>query len=118
MLDRILSLFAQEPEIHVECSEERVQVATIVFVKEAAGAGHYYSRGWRKRYPRLQILTIRELLAGERIDYPPSRRNVTYKAAPREKKAGYWVREPDLSEVETSFAAAAGPGGEFELGAE
>ena len=82
---------------------------------EAAGAGYYYSRGWRKRYPRLQILTIRELLAGKRIDYPPSRRNVTYKAAPREKKGGYYVREPDLSEVETSFAAADGPEEEFEL---
>ena len=35
---------------------------------EAAGAGFYTSPVWGKNYPRLQILTIAELLAGKDID--------------------------------------------------
>ena len=51
---------------------------------EAAGAGFYESPGWRKKYPRLQILTIADLLAGKGIDCPPSRHgNVTFKKAPK-----------------------------------
>ena len=40
---------------------------------------------WGKR-PRIQILTIAELLAGKKIDYPPAQGvNVTYQKAPRAK---------------------------------
>jgi len=54
---------------------------------EAAGAGFYESPGWNRKYPRLQILTIAELLAGKRIDYPPSRAvDVTFKKAPKAKR--------------------------------
>lgn len=53
---------------------------------EAAGAGFYESR-WG-RHPRLQILTIADLLAGQGIDYPPSQQvNVTFKRAPRARNA-------------------------------
>ncbi|MHB8542025.1 MAG: DNA methyltransferase [Candidatus Acidiferrales bacterium] len=54
---------------------------------EAAAAGTYKSP-WGKRgseelhYPRLQILTIAELLEGKGIDYPHMS-NVTFKRAPR-----------------------------------
>jgi DNA modification methylase len=55
---------------------------------EAAGAGFYDSPGWGKRHPRVQILTVDELLKGKRVDYPPSRQvNVTFKKAPRAKGA-------------------------------
>lgn len=47
---------------------------------EAAGAG-FYKTQWGN-HPRLQILTISELLDGKRIDYPPAL-NVTHKRAPR-----------------------------------
>jgi len=51
---------------------------------EAASAGFYESPGWGKKYPRLQILSVAELLEGKRIDYPPSREvNVTFSKAPR-----------------------------------
>jgi len=54
---------------------------------EAAGAKPYYSPGWDKRYPGIQILTIEDLLAGKGIDYPPERHvNVTFKKAPRAKR--------------------------------
>ena len=36
---------------------------------------------WGKKYPRLQILTVADLLSGKEIDYPPSGANVTYKRA-------------------------------------
>lgn len=38
---------------------------------EAAGAGFYRSPGWNEDYPKLQILTIEELLGGKRIKMPP-----------------------------------------------
>lgn len=51
---------------------------------EAASAGHYHSVHWGKKYPRLQILTVGDLLGGKRIDYP-EHLNVTYKRAPKAK---------------------------------
>lgn len=59
---------------------------------EAATVG-FYDSPWGSRHPRLQILTIRELLEGKGIDYPPSRGNVTFKKAPKAKET---VRHPDL----------------------
>lgn len=47
---------------------------------EATDPG-FYKSPWGN-HPRLQILTIAELLAGKRIDYPPTV-NVTHKRAPR-----------------------------------
>ncbi len=49
---------------------------------EAASAG-FYNSPWGKKYPRLQILTVAELLKGKEIDYPPSGANVTFKKAPK-----------------------------------
>jgi len=37
-------------------------------------------------YPRLQILTIDELLAGKKLDYPRWAPNATFKKAPRQRK--------------------------------
>jgi site-specific DNA-methyltransferase (adenine-specific) len=49
---------------------------------EAADAGFYKSPGWNKSYPRLQIYTVGELLAGKRIEYP-AQTGVTFKKAPK-----------------------------------
>jgi site-specific DNA-methyltransferase (adenine-specific) len=46
---------------------------------EAASAG-FYTSPWGK-HPRIQLLTVGELLAGKRIDYPPS--NATFRQAER-----------------------------------
>lgn len=56
------------------------EVATKPMETEAASAG-FYKSPWGN-HPRLQILTIAELLAGKRIDYPPTV-NVTHKRAQR-----------------------------------
>jgi hypothetical protein len=56
---------------------------------EAASAAFYIAQGWgRKRFARLQLLTISQLLAGMGIDYP-QRMNVTFKSAPRAKAAEF-----------------------------
>jgi hypothetical protein len=39
-------------------------------LKEAAEAGFYKPPGLEDRYFRIQILTIEELLAGKRVEYP------------------------------------------------
>jgi hypothetical protein len=52
---------------------------------EAASAG-FYTSPWNptKPHQKLQILTIRELLDGKRIDMPPPGQvNVTFQRAPR-----------------------------------
>lgn len=49
--------------------------------KEAAEAGFYFSAGWNKQYPRIQILTIEDVLKGERPKQPPH--SITFKEAPK-----------------------------------
>jgi DNA modification methylase len=58
--------------------------------KEAASAGFYKSPDWGTTHPRLQILTVAELLDERHIDMPATRQtSVTFKKAPRAKgKAG------------------------------
>jgi site-specific DNA-methyltransferase (adenine-specific) len=52
---------------------------------EAATAGFWESQVWGKRYPRIQILTVSELLTGAAIDMPPQRQvAATFKKATRE----------------------------------
>ncbi|MFY9825451.1 MAG: DNA methyltransferase [Thermoanaerobaculia bacterium] len=55
--------------------------------KEAASAG-FYSSPWGTNHPRAQLLTIAELLSGQRVDYPPTQANVTLKKAPKATKPG------------------------------
>ncbi len=55
--------------------------------QEAAAAGFYTSPGWGTKHPRLQILTIEELLDGASLDYPSPYANVTFKRAPKLKQA-------------------------------
>jgi hypothetical protein len=52
---------------------------------EAAQAGFYHSEVWNRDYPRIQILTIAELLEGKGIDMPPMRQvSQTFKRAKKE----------------------------------
>ncbi len=65
-----------------------MQESTSHMRTEAAAAG-FYDSPWGGSYPRIQILTVAQLLAGERIDYP----NVegmdrTFKKAPKAQRKG------------------------------
>lgn len=63
-----------------------LQAPTSAMKKEAASAGFYESPSWSSKHPRLQTLTIEDLLEGKGIDCPPLRQvNVTHKRAPRAK---------------------------------
>jgi len=54
---------------------------------EAASAGFYESPWGPTTYPKMQILTIEDLLNGKRIEMPPvSQVNQTFKRAPRQKQ--------------------------------
>ncbi len=52
---------------------------------EAAAAGFYEPKDFPGRYPRLQILTIAELLAGKKLEYP-AHRIETFARAERKTK--------------------------------
>lgn len=50
--------------------------------EEAASAGFYRSPGWNASYPRIQLLTVEQLLNGKQIDYPRAA-GATFKQAPK-----------------------------------
>jgi DNA modification methylase len=53
---------------------------------EAVTAGFFESKTWGKKYPKIQLLTVAELLAGKTIDMPPIRQvGATFKKAERYK---------------------------------
>jgi len=54
--------------------------------EEAVSAGYYHSPGWGQDYPRIQILTIEELLHGAEVKMPPQ--HGTFKEAQRVREAG------------------------------
>ena len=64
-----------------------MQAPTREMRKEAAAMG-FYTSPWGTSHPRVQLLTIEDLLAGKRINYPPTQANVTLKRAPKADKPG------------------------------
>ena len=66
---------------------EQSQIGVLISLREStqpmrtAAAAGFYASPWG-RHPRLQILTVAELLDGKAIDYPRLV-NVTFKAAPK-----------------------------------
>jgi hypothetical protein len=53
-------------------------------LREAAEAGLYKSSDGTT-YPKLQILTIQQILDGKQPEYPLHRRDATFKKAPRSR---------------------------------
>jgi hypothetical protein len=53
---------------------------------EAVSTGYYHSPIWNKDYPKIQILTIDELLHGKMVEMPPlAQTNVTFTRAQKIK---------------------------------
>lgn len=48
---------------------------------EAVSAGFYHSPGWNQKFPKIQILTIEQLLSGDEVKMPPT--GITFKQAQR-----------------------------------
>lgn len=83
-----------------ECAEIAVlvcmQAPTGPMVIDAAEAGVYQSP-LGTQHPRLQILTVADLLAGKKIDMPQGQGvNVTFQQGPKARKAGGTQAELDL----------------------
>lgn len=55
------------------------------YADRGCGNGRYESNGFPGSYPRLQILTIAELLAGKKLEYP-THRVETFAKAERKTK--------------------------------
>ena len=79
---------------------ERAEIGVLISLEGAtkpmrteAASGGFYNSPWGKKYPRIQILTVRELLEGKQVDYPPPQQvNVTFKKAPK-------ADDPDSKEI-------------------
>ncbi len=56
--------------------------------KEAVSAGYYRSQGWGRDFPRMQILTVEQLLHGAQVEMPLQ--HGTFREAQRER-----AQEPD-----------------------
>lgn len=53
-------------------------------MREEIASHGFYESPWGTRHPRMQMLTIEQLMAGKRIDYPASgQRSETFRQAPR-----------------------------------
>jgi site-specific DNA-methyltransferase (adenine-specific) len=81
---------AQVRDLRGGIEREKAQLGVLLTLEEptqpmrgkAAGAGCYDSP-WGSRHPRLQSLTLEELLNGKGVDRPPHQGNGTGKTAPR-----------------------------------
>jgi DNA modification methylase len=79
-----------------------MEAPTKPMLKEAAEAGFYKPPGLEDRYPRIQILTIEELLAGKGVAYPRLL-EVTFKKAPKARKATEEQMPLGGAEIEEPF---------------
>ncbi len=65
-----------------------MQEPTAPMKMEAVTAGFYESK-WGKKFPKVQLLTIADLLSGKQIEMPPIRQvNTTFKKAPKVEEKG------------------------------
>jgi site-specific DNA-methyltransferase (adenine-specific) len=63
-----------------------MQEPTSAMKTEAVTAGFYESTSWNRKYPKIQLLTVAELLDGKKIEMPPIKQlSVTFKTAPKAK---------------------------------
>jgi DNA modification methylase len=61
-----------------------MQAPTGPMLDEAVTAGFFESQTWGRRYPKIQLLTVADLLSGKQIDMPPIKQvGATFKKAPR-----------------------------------
>lgn len=79
-------------ELRGVIDRERADIGVLISMKrptrpmreEAATAG-FYESPWGK-HPRIQLITVEDLLGGRAIDYPKAAANVTVQRAPRYRK--------------------------------
>lgn len=80
MTARIVAVSEPEPHRYDGHTDDRVTHKPML--KEAAEAGFYKSPHLEDKFPRIQILTIEQLLNGEEMKYPRWV-DATFKKAPK-----------------------------------
>ena len=72
---------------------EKAQIGVLVTLelptqpmKTEAASGGFYQSPWGTKHPKVQILTVGDILAGKRVDLPPTPDHRTFKKAPKVKK--------------------------------
>ena len=65
-----------------------LEPATKPMIEESVGAGFYHSPGWNKDYPKIQILTVEDLLNGKTVQLAPNLQTF--------KQAGKMVSDQDI----------------------
>ena len=61
-----------------------MQETTSAMRTEAVTAGFYESATWGRKYPKVQLLTVAELLSGKKVEMPPIKQvGATFKKAPK-----------------------------------
>lgn len=76
-----------------------MQDPTAPMKKEAVTAGFFESQTWGKKYPKIQLITVADLLAGKQIAMPPIKQvGATFKKAPKAKSKGAETIELPLPE--------------------
>lgn len=79
-------------ELIAVVEREKAQMGTLISLQEptkpmrteAAAAGFYESPWWERKFPRIQLLTVGEILRGKQIEYPP-RTSATFRKGPKAK---------------------------------
>ncbi len=64
---------------------------------EAAAAGTYHSDLWQHSYPRVQILTVADVLAGKRVQMPPAQSPFAQAPLEREKAQQLVIHHEQLT---------------------
>ena len=72
-----------------------LEPSTAPMRQEVAEAGDYHSPGWNRAYPKLQVLTVAELLTGKQPEMPPTR--ATFARA--ERIAGSGHQQPAMASL-------------------
>lgn len=98
-------------ELRGVVERENAEIGVLICMKEptkpmrteAAAAGFYKTP--YGNHPRLQVLTIKQLLEGAKIDYPPqyAREDRTFKKAPKAKEKGA-AQLPLVAESENDYS--------------
>jgi DNA modification methylase len=78
-----------------------MQNHTAAMKKESATAGFFESKTWGCKYPKIQLLTVEDLLSGKKVEMPPVKQvGATFKKAPKAKGEEAEVIELPLPEDE------------------
>jgi site-specific DNA-methyltransferase (adenine-specific) len=70
--------------------QENAQIGVLISLqkptrdmRQTAATAGFYSSPWGTKHPRVQLLTVSELLDGKKVDMPASNANVSLRKAPR-----------------------------------